>query len=598
MYNVWPAAAFTMSFYRGTGNLRYVAYAVAATAAAAALYVAAARVSWVGGVFDALGDDARPRVSFFYSRADMAGDPGLWLKYALCFAVPAVLWAAALARLVPRVALRFAGLISQRWFVYLIIILSVAGVAYAAAFVLGDRALSVDESTLLFQSKIFCRGRLAAPAPPTEGDLEHAFFRAKGELSRHGRWFSAAAPLHPALLCLGARVGWPKLLAVTAAAVILFATYAVGRRAFGPFGGAIATILVATSPFFLFTQSSYVSEATFLCFFSLALWGCLRAAAEGTRRSLLALGLAAGGAFLVREYDALYLALPLGWFLWRRTRGRPGGGLVWFVAALAPFVAAWLLYNWRQTGNFLLPPAYFSETPLVGFGGGYTFVDGLSSCARNLFVLSTDGFGWPMLCLVPAVARLFLKPRPDDLEKALYAVVLLTTLAHLPVRSAGIAYGATYYYPAWFCLAFITARFFVILAALAQERLRGAGEGLAAFVLAALVALNVFVYLPRAAARYAGRPWGNYSRWADASARRALADLGVSDAVVIIKPRDWCLSSVPGSPFLDDRVVFARDNGARNRELAEIFRGRDFYVLDYPEFRRTGEIAAWAVVVK
>lgn len=587
-----------MSVNGGNGNLRYVAYAAAATAAAAALYIAAARVSWLGAVFDALGDDARRWVSFFYSRADMAGDPGLWLKYALCFAVPAVLWAAALARLLPRVALRVAGLVAQRWFVYLIIILSVAGVAYAAAAVLGDRALTYDESANVFQSKIFCRGKLGAPAPPTEGDLEHAFFRAKGELVRYGRWFSAAPPLHPALLCLGARGGWPKLLPIAAAAVILFTTYAVGRRALGPFGGAIATILVATSPFFLFTQGSYLSEATFLAFFAVGVWGCLRAAEEGTRRSLLVLGLAAGGAFLVREYDALYLALPLGWFLWRRTRGRPGGGLVWFVAALAPFVAAWLLYNWRQTGNFLLPPAYFSETLLVGFGDGYTFVDGLSSCARNLFVLSTDGFGWPLLCVVPAVARLFLKPRPDDLEKALYAVVVLAVLAHLPVRGAGIAYGATYYYPAWFCLAFITARFFVILGALAQERFRGGGEGLAALVLAALVALNVFVYLPRAAARYAGRPWGNYSLWADASVRRALADLGISDAVVIIKPRDWCLSSVPGSPFLDDRVVFARDNGVLNRELAQVFPGRDIYVLDYPEFRRTGEIAAWAFAVK
>ncbi len=576
----------------------YISVAAAATAAAAALYVAAARVAAVGAIFNVLGDDARPWVSFFYSRADMAGDPGLWLKNALCFAVPAVLWAAAFARLVPRVALRVAGLISQRWFVNLVIIISVAGVAYAAAAVLGDRALAADESTLLFQSKIFCRGKLAAPAPPTERDLEHAFFRAEGELVRYGRWFSLEPPLHPALLCLGARAGWPKLLPVAAAAVILFATYAVGRRASGPFGGAIAAILVATSPFFLFTQGSYLSEATFLCFFALALWAVLNLGERPSRGTALALGLAAGGAFLVREYDALYLALPLGWFLWRRTRGRAGGGLVWFVAALAPFVAAWLLYNWRQTGNFLLPPAYFSETPLFGFGEGYTFLDALSSYARNLFVLSTDGFGWPLLCLLPAVARPFLKPRPDDLEKALYAVAVLTVLARLPVRGAGIAYGATYYYPAWFCLAFITARFFVILAALAQERFRGAGEGLAAFVLAAVVALNVFVYLPRAAARYAGRPWGNDSLWADASVRRALAGLGVSDGVVIIRPRDWCLSSVPGSPFLDDRVVFARDNGVRNRELAEIFRGRDFYVIDYPEFRRTGEISAVAFDVK
>jgi hypothetical protein len=52
------------------------------------------------------------------------------------------------------------------------------------------------------------------------------------------------------------------------------------------------------------------------------------------------------------------------------------------------------------------------------------------------------------------------------------------------------------------------------------------------------------------------------------------------------------MTSLSGSPFLDDRVVFARDNGERNRELAEMFPGREFYLLDYPVFRRTGEITS------
>ena len=309
---------------------------------------------------------------------------------------------------------------------------------------------------------------------------------------------------------------------------------------------------------------------------------------------MAAVGAAAGAAFLVSEYAALYLALPFGWFLWRRLRanGARGNRAAWLVAGAAPFIIIWLLYNLRQTGNLMLPPRFFTGAAVFGFDEGYGIWAALSSCARGLFVLSTDGFGWPLLCLVPAVARLFLKPRPGDFEKALYAAVALAILAQVPLRGESAAFGARYYYPAWLCLAFITANFFVILAASVQTRFRRAGEGLAAFVLAALVAVNMVIYMPRAAARYGERPGGNHARWADAGVRRAVAALGIDDAVVIIRPREWCLSSIPGSPFLDDAVVYARDNGERNGELKKIFPGRVFYLLDYADFTRAGEIKA------
>ncbi|HUU57518.1 MAG TPA: glycosyltransferase family 39 protein, partial [bacterium] len=547
-----------------------------ATAVAAALCAIAARV---------------PAVDSFISKL---GDPGLWLKYALCFAAPAVLWAVALARLAPRLALRFAGVIVQRWFVALRVVAAAVGVVYAASQVLGDASADADESAFVFQSKIFCRGKLAAWAPATEGDAARAFFRAETDVVRNGRWFSSYAPLHPALLCLGAKLGWPKLVGVAAAVLILISAYAIGRRVSGAFGGAVAAVLVATSPAFIFTQASYLSEASFLCFFALALWACLRAADSPSRGAMAALGAAAGAAFLVSEYGALYLALPFGWFLWRRLRTHAGRGnrALWLVAGAAPLFALWVLYNWRQTGNFLMPPRLFADAAVFGFDEGYNIWAALSACARNLVVLSTDGFGWPLLCLVPAVVRLFLKPRLGDFEKALYAAVVLTVVAHLPLRSGGSAFGARFYYPAWLCLTFITARFFVILAALAQRRFDRAGEGLAALVLTALVAVNMVIYMPRAAARYGGRAGGNHARWADAGVRRAVAALGIDDAVVIIRPREWCLSSTPGSPFLDDAVVYARDNGERNGELKKIFPGRVFYLLDYADFTRAGEITA------
>jgi len=560
--------------------LAYVVTAAAATAAGAALYVAASCVDWLRAVLDAPGA--------------ITGDGGPWLKFALCVAVPAVLWAVALARLAPRRALRFAGIIAQRWFVMLLVVAAAVGVAYAAAEVLGPEPLEPDESTFLFQSEIFCRGKLAAWAPATEGDPANAFFRARGEVVRGGRWFASFPPLHAGLLCVGAALGWAKLVGVAGAVVVLVSAYAIGRRWSGYFGGAVAAVLVATSPAFIFTQASYLPEASFLAFFALALWLSLRAADAPTRGAMAAAGAAAGAAFLVSEYSALYLALPFGWFLWRRLKANAARGnrAAWLAAGAAPFIIVWLLYNWRQTGNFLLPPRFFAGEAVFGFGGDYGIWAALASSARGLFVLSSDGFGWPLLCFVPALVRLFVRPGPGDFEKALYAAVALAILARLPLRGESVAFGARYYYAAWLCLAFITANFFVILAASAQTRFRRAGEGLAAFVLAALVAVNMVVYMPRAGARFAERPGGDRTRWADGGVRRAVATLGIYDAVVIIRPREYCASSVPGSPFLDDAVVYARDNGERNAELKRHFPGRAFYLLDYAGFTRTGEITA------
>jgi hypothetical protein len=212
--------------------------------------------------------------------------------------------------------------------------------------------------------------------------------------------------------------------------------------------------------------------------------------------------------------------------------------------------------------------------------------------------LSTEAFGWPLLCLVPAVWRLFWKPRPGDFEKALYAAAALTVIAQLPLRDAAGAFGGGRYYPAWFCLTFITAHFFVILASKAQGRFKEAGEGLAALVLAALICVNAAAYLPRGAMRFGDGVRVAVSPWTDPAIRRYIAAHIPDRAVVIIKPRDACLTSPPGSPFLDDRVVFARDNGESNGELAAMFPGRGIYLLDYPEFKGTGEILSIDAVDK
>ena len=85
---------------------RGLGWAVVAAAGATAFSVASYRV-WVRrAVFDALGDESRAGIAFFYRRWDLVGGPSLWLRLALAVITPALFWALALARLAPRAAHR------------------------------------------------------------------------------------------------------------------------------------------------------------------------------------------------------------------------------------------------------------------------------------------------------------------------------------------------------------------------------------------------------------------------------------------------------------------------------------------------------------
>lgn len=556
--------------------------AAAVTVAGGLFYYA--NVRW--GFLKFLGEGGAPWVAFFYSKWEMTADPGHWLAVAAAAIVPAYFWAAALTRYFPRLTLRIAGLLTHRAFAYTILAAGGALVLWAATHVLGPRALDFDETTLDFQARIFARGRLAAPAVAGEENLDTAFFRAKTEVMRGGRWFSIYPPLHPALLAAGKLFHWPKAPGVLASFAGLFLVLSVGRREFGALGSFFAVAFTAFSPFFVFVQASYLSEATFIFWVGLAWWAASYVPSY-PRLAFSILGLALGAAWLTREYGALIVAPGVLWLAARRRPAEVKNVSQWFAFGILPFLAAWVFYNWRQTGNLFLPPRFFSDISHVGYDERFTPLSSLSALARNLAVLSTDAFGWPCVCLLPAVLRFLMIKRPlSDWEKASYATVLIAVVAHLPIRNAGISYGARYYYGAWFSLVFITTSFFVILAATRPP----VGEGFAAALAVALIGINLTFYLPRVTARYAGRPWGNYSLWVDGAGRRAIESLGIKRAVVVVRPREWCLSSIPGSPFLDDEIIFARDAGPRNASLKRLFPDRDIYVLDLRRFPYTGEV--------
>jgi hypothetical protein len=257
-----------------------------------------------------------------------------------------------------------------------------AGVAYGIF-----TANATDPSGYVSQAALLTAGR-ASLTEPLARDASwpnaHATLSPLGY--RPARERDAFVPIYPpglpGVMAAARAVGGEEagyLAVALLAAVLVLATYALGRRLHSPLAGVVAAALVATSPVVLFHSTHPMSDVP-----AAAWWTLATAAVLSPRRgSALGGGLAAGLAILTRPnlaplaavIAALVLAWPRGSRSSRaamppetdRTATRPAGWGVttWntvaanarrcatFVATVAGMVGVLLAWQWRTYGSAL-----------------------------------------------------------------------------------------------------------------------------------------------------------------------------------------------------------------------------------------------------
>ena len=136
-------------------------------------------------------------------------------------------------------------------------------------------------------------------------------------------------------------------------ALLVLATYGIGRRLGSSRAGLVAAWLVATSPAFLYMLMWPMTDVPVA-----AAWtGALYLLFGGGRRHVVAAGVVAAVAVLIRPNLAPLAAVPLVWLglrFWKATgsaRSKALGDVFAFVAAVAPGPIALLLFNWRLYGS-------------------------------------------------------------------------------------------------------------------------------------------------------------------------------------------------------------------------------------------------------
>jgi hypothetical protein len=469
-------------------------------------------------------------------------------------------------------------------------LLAVAGMAAAAggmALLISAAALDLiphvtDAVSYLFQGRILAAGRLYEPPPAVP-----ALFVHENILLSPTRWCSIYPPGWPLLLAAGWLAHAPWLVCPLLLALAVAGTWLAGRRLYDPATGLVAAGALAASPFALLMAADAMAHVPALC---ACVWclaviggcggstgssGSTERGERGPRWRLVAAGLLAGLAFLIRPLTAAALLAPA--FLWcaaRMARQRRGAAAIgWMALGAAPALAALLLYNTAVFGGPLVSGYALYEPARFAHGGTATLAPVGTALLHDLpwYLGSLNGSLWGLPWGDLALFAPLLLARPRRAADA----VLAACAAALVVAHSFYYYGDVVYsgprlaFEALGPLALLAARSLLTLRGLAAagiERIAAlsAAARRAATLAATGAGLCLLLYFPlgrRLPAQVVA-----HSQWylaVSGAPLAAAARAGVgSSALVFVAGTPWCYSSfflANAQPPAAGGRVFVRD---------------------------------------
>nr|WP_305882839.1 glycosyltransferase family 39 protein [Halobellus rarus] len=260
--------------------------------------------------------------------------------------------------------------------------LAVGGLVYFLAVDLFPyHSVNDDEGVYLYQAAMLLEGKLFLRPGDIPWDAVRPWFFVVDDVGGEIRMYAKYSPVAPAVFAIGRLLGdWNLALGLVAAGTA-GGVYLLGSAAFDRRVGLLAVPILAGSPLFLLTSSTFLSYAPATMLNVAFAVAYVRAARTGSRRWGAAAGTAVGLAFFARPFTAVLFALPfIGHTLvslgvaWRRSGWTPGfrdvlGRSLAVAVPGAAFVGVTLAYNAVVTGDPLtFPYAAFAPNDGIGFG--------------------------------------------------------------------------------------------------------------------------------------------------------------------------------------------------------------------------------------
>ncbi|MBM4310408.1 MAG: glycosyltransferase family 39 protein [Deltaproteobacteria bacterium] len=446
-----------------------------------------------------------------------------------------------------------------------------------------------DSIAQLFQAKIFAQGSLTAALPPIPEFFQYNF----DNMIFSDRWYSQYPPAHPFFLMIGVLCGCPWIINPLFAAGSVVLLYGFACFYGEEKEARLSAALFCVSPFVLFMSASFMNHVSALFFLLFFLYGTEKALASGSAGCAFVAGLAIGIMFNIRPGEAAVVGFPLSLaFFIRGIRRRELSCAVCFSIGAMLMLLALLWYNYATNGDFLAfgysvrwPTEYY-----FGFSGEpfklltrppHSPFRGLLHTMSNAIALNQNLFEWPVPSLLPFLVfwtPFLFKKTPGCY--LLLAGALAAPLFYFYYSFQDLCLGPRFYY---ICLPFVfvltSKALFEIIKKTASLRCLSAARVTQCFIVLILVFLvyAACIRVPRLYNFYADSFWS-----VDNRLMNKVQEMNIDNALIFQKSHAFMdndlgcgfLHNVPG---LDSPVVFARDLGERNRELAAFFPGRSLY---------------------
>lgn len=317
-----------------------------------------------------------------------------------------------------------------------------------------------DEVKYLLQARYFAHGMLAMPTPPVPEAFKLYLF----DVGPRG-WYSIVTPGWPVVLAIGElfRVPWLVNPVLTGLNIVL--AYVLLRSLYDLRTARIATLLLLLSPMHIFLGMTYMAQASTLTCALLAAILVQRSRREERASFAWLAGMMIGFCSIVRQLDALIVALVLG--LWsiglggKRLKFSSVAGLVLGTALTASLI---LPYNAWFTGKGTVFPImeyhdrlFGKNSNAYGFGPdrgmgwaldpnpGHGPVDATINANLNTTAMNVELLGWSIGSLLLAAAFL-LKGKLKRPDVAVVTVTIAVFIAYFfNYFSGGPDFGARYW---------------------------------------------------------------------------------------------------------------------------------------------------------
>lgn len=215
---------------------------------------------------------------------------------------------------------------------------------------------SGDEYSLALQAQLFAHGQLHSPAP-----VHAEWLRVDHVVIDH--LVRSKYPMGaPALLAIGARFGAMWIVNPLVGAVALVLVWWSVRRLLGPRPALVALVALGAAPLFAYDAASHYAHISTVLLLAFGFAAVTLWVESGRTAWLVLTGLAIGGAFLIRQLDAVLFGVALLVFRTRRAVVVPA-------LAATPFVAVTLWYQHLQFGSAFADGYHAYEPTFIALYG-------------------------------------------------------------------------------------------------------------------------------------------------------------------------------------------------------------------------------------